>query len=466
MKKVLSMILAAAMLCCLTTAAFSLSTGDLDRDGIHTAADARTVLRAAVELDELTPEQFAAADVDGDGQITAGDARAVLRTAVGLENVYGLQIPADFKVGFLILHDEESGYDKNVIDAAKTACSEMGLSADQYVIKTGVSESDESYAAAVELVESGCDVIFSDAYGHEPFLLQAAQEYPDVLFANMTGTRANTEGVSNYKNIYASVYEGKYLAGVAAGLKLNQMIEAGKITAEEAKLGFVGAFPYAQCVSVYTAFYLGARSVCPTATMEVNYAFSWYDAETEATRAEELINEGCKVISQYSDSVGAPQVCAEAGVPNVSDTASYATAFPGTHLTSTRINWVPCFTDIMRAVIAGDELPTDWVGTLADGSVQLEKINGFAAAPGTAEAVETAKKALLDGSVRVFDTANFTVEGEHITSCMADVEDDGTFTPETEAIVDGCYMESYFRSAPYFDVRIDGITEDIIWIIT
>ena len=180
-----------------------------------------------------------------------------------------------FKVGFIFLHDENSTYDLNFINAAKQACSDLGLTEDQYILRVNVPEGQECYDAAAELVDEGCDIIFADSFGHEPFMIDAAKEFPDVEFCHSTGTRAHTEGVDNYHNAFAHIYQGRYLAGIAAGMKLNEMIEAGEFTAEEAKVGYVGAFTYAEVISGYPSFFLGVRSVCPTATMEVTFTGSW-----------------------------------------------------------------------------------------------------------------------------------------------------------------------------------------------
>ena len=222
------------------------------------------------------------------------------------------------KVGFICLHDENSTYDKNFIDAAKAACKNAGLSEDQYIIKTNIPEGQECYNAAAELVDAGCNVVFADSFGHEDFMIQAAKDFPKVQFCHATGTKAHTEKLSNYHNAFASIYEGRYLAGVAAGMKLNEMIEAGKFTADEAKMGYVGAFTYAEVISGYTSFYLGAKSVCPTVTMDVTFTGSWYDEALEKEAANKLIAGGCKLISQHADSMGAPTACETAGVPNVS----------------------------------------------------------------------------------------------------------------------------------------------------
>ena len=359
------------------------------------------------------------------------------------------------KVGFIFLHDENSTYDKNFMDAAKAACEEMGV---EYAQKTQIPESNKCYDAAVELIEvDGCNVIFADSFGHESFLMDAAKEYPDVEFCHATGTQAHTAGLDNFHNAFASIYQGRYLAGVAAGMKLNEMIADGKITADKAKMGYVGAFTYAEVMSGYTSFYLGAKSVCPTVTMDVKFTGSWYDEQLEKEAAQALIQGGCVLISQHADSMGAPTACETAGVPNVSYNGSTLAACPNTFIVSSRINWAPYYKHMIECVQNGKAIEADWTGTIETDSVVLTDVNEAAAAAGTKEKLEEVKGQLLDGTINVFDTANFTVGGEKLTSYMADVDFDTAYEKDTEVIDGGVFYESKFRSAPYFDLRIDGI---------
>lgn len=363
---------------------------------------------------------------------------------------------SDMKVGFIFLHDEQSTYDKNFMDAAKAACEAMNV---EYVQKTQIPETKDCYDAAVELIEvEGCDIIFADSFGHESFLIDAAKKYPDVQFCHATGTQAHTAGVANFHNAFASIYEGRYLAGVAAGMKLNEMIEAGTIKAEDAKMGYVGAFTFAEVMSGYTSFYLGAKSVCPTVTMDVKFTGSWYDEQKEKEAAQALIAGGCVLISQHADSMGAPTACETAKVPNVSYNGSTEAACPNTFIVSSRIDWTPYFKYMIECVQTGKEIDTDWTGTIATGSVVLTDVNEKAAAAGTADKIAEVKAKIEDGSIKVFDTANFTVGGKALTSYMADVDTDANFEADTEAITDGVFEESKYRSAPYFNIEIDGIT--------
>lgn len=363
---------------------------------------------------------------------------------------------SDIKVGFIFLHDEQSTYDKNFMDAAKAACKEMGV---EYAQKTQIPESKDCYDAAVELIETdGCNIIFADSFGHESFLIEAAKKYPDVQFCHATGTQAHTADVANFHNAFASIYEGRYLAGVAAGMKLNEMIENGEITADEAKMGYVGAFTFAEVMSGYTSFYLGAKSVCPSVTMDVKFTGSWYDEQKEKEAATALINGGCVLISQHADSMGAPTACETAGVPNVSYNGSTKSACPNTFIVSSRIDWTPYFKYMIECVQNGKTIDTDWTGSISTGSVVLTDVNETAAADGTQEKLDDVKASLEAGTLNVFDTANFTVKGETLTSYMADVDTDADYTADTEAIKDGIFEESKHRSAPYFNVEIDGIT--------
>lgn len=364
----------------------------------------------------------------------------------------------DFKIGFICLHDEKSTYDLNFINAAKDVQKALGLKDEQVIIKTNIPEGNECYEAAKDLAEQGCKIVFADSFGHEDFLIKAAKEYTNVQFCHATGTKAHTEKLDNFHNAFASIYEGRYLAGIVAGLKLNEMIKDGKITADKAKMGYVGAFTYAEVISGYTSFYLGAKSVCPSVTMDVQFTGSWYDATEEKNAAEALIANGCVLISQHADSMGAPSACEAANVPNVSYNGSTYDACPDTFLVSSAINWAPYFNYIIKCVSKGEAIATDWCGGIEEGSVVITGINLDAAAEGTEAAVKTAIEGFKAGTLKVFDIKNFTVKNAALDSYTADVDTDAAFTPDTEAVKDGYFNESADRSAPYFDVRIDGIT--------
>ena len=365
----------------------------------------------------------------------------------------------DFKLGVILLHDEDSTYDLNFINAVKTAQEKLGLSDSQVIIKRNIPESNDCYEAALDLADEGCNVIFADSFGHDSFMLQAAQECPDVQFCHATGVLAHTSGADNYHNAFAAIYEGRYMAGVAAGLKLNELKAAGKLKGEKPLMGYVGAFTYAEVISGYTSFYLGAKSVCPDVEMKVQFTGSWYDEKEEKAAAEALLALGCDLISQHADSMGAPTACENAGVPNVSYNGSTVAACPNTFLIASLIDWSVYFEYICNQYMNDEAIATDWVGTVANGAVKLTDINEAAAAAGTADVIEATRQQFIEGALHVFDTAKegfITVGGQPLTSYIADV-DGGDYVPETEAIWDGYFHESELRSAPYFDVTIDGI---------
>ena len=397
---------------------------------------------------------------------------AILTCAAGL-SLAACGNDSKDKFGFIFLHDEKSTYDKNFIDAAKDVCKELGVKA---MLKTNIEEGEGCYNAAKELVNKGCKGVFADSFGHEEHMIRAAKEFTNVEFAHATGTHAHCldaekTTLTNFHNAFASIYEGRYTAGIAAGMKLNAMIEAGTIKEDEAVMGYVGAFPYAEVVSGYTSFYLGAKSVCPSATMVVRYTNSWYDENAEKTTATTLIEEDNAVlISQHADSQGAPGVCEAKKVPNVFYNGSNDD-LKDSYLTSSRINWRPFFRYFIQSTLEGKKMDADWTGTIANGAVEVYPVNTKIAAEGTQAAMDKAIADFKAGKLHVFDTTKFTVtpaagatnitvdaEG-HVTSYKADVDDLGDYVGETEVIADGYFHESEFRSAPYFDLRIDGITE-------
>ena len=354
-------------------------------------------------------------------------------------------IPADqIKVGLILLHDENIGYDEIHLNGFMEMVKALGLTEEQYSIKYNVPESEVCYDKAIELVDEGCDIIFADSFGHESYLLQAAAEHPEVQFCHATGYQAKSSGLTNMHNYFTAIYEARYVSGVVAGLKLNEMIEQGKITAEQAVMGYVGAYPYAEVISGYTAFYLGARSVCPSVTMKVTYTNSWADMALEKEAADALIAQGCVLISQHADTTGAPTACQAAGVPCVGYNVSMISVAPDSALTSAAVVWGPYYTYAVKCLIDGEEIATDWCKGYVDGAVEIKELNEKVVAAGTDEAVKAVEEKLKSGELHVFDTSTFTVDGK--------VLEDETY------VWDGYYHESELASAPSFTYIVDGIT--------
>lgn len=360
---------------------------------------------------------------------------------------------SEIKIGLITLHDKNSTYDKNFIDALEAVQKELGLKDDQVVISSGIPEGVECKEEAIRMAEDGCNIIIADSFGHESYMIEAAKQYPNVIFAHATGTHAHTEGLDNFVNAFASIYEGRYLAGVVAGLKLQELVAAGK----EAKVGYVGAYPYAEVKSGYTSWFLGVRSIVPTVTMDVTFTGSWYDETAEKNAANKLIDGGCVLVSQHADSMGAPNACELKNIPNVSYNGSTAEKCPKTFLVSSRINWAPYYKQLITWRQNGQKPDKDYIGTIATGSVELTAL-GTAVAAGTQAKLDEVKAGLANGTIKVFDTTKFTVNGAAVTTYKADVDDAGDYVGETEVIGNGQFQESKFRSAPYFDLDIDGIT--------
>ncbi|MBO4298280.1 MAG: BMP family ABC transporter substrate-binding protein [Clostridia bacterium] len=364
--------------------------------------------------------------------------------------------PEDIKMGLICIGDENSGYDVNFIDAARKALDSLGLSEDQLIIKYNSGDGELAYDAAVDLAENGCNYIFADSFGHEDYVIQVAAEYPEIQFSHATGFKAASSGLANMHNAFASIYEGRYVAGVVAGMKLNEMIANGDITEDQAKVGYVGAFPFAEVISGYTSFFLGVRSVCPSATMAVQYINNWGDFALEKEAAEALIGTyNCVLISQHADTTGAPTACEAAGVPCVGYNISMISTAPTCALVSSRIDWSAYIAYAIQSIIDGNNFDTDWCQGFADGAVALTELNEAAIAEGTEAAVADIEAKLIAGELEVFDTSTFTIGGLTPEE-FAETEDGAAYA---EYIHDGAFHESEASSAPYFNLIIDGIEE-------
>ncbi|MDF2800683.1 MAG: nucleoside-binding protein [Anaerocolumna sp.] len=363
---------------------------------------------------------------------------------------------SNIKVGIIYIGDENEGYTAAHMAGIEQMIETLGLSKDQVIAKTNIGEDEAAYDAVVDLAEQGCNIIFANSFGHEDYMIQAATEFPEVQFCHATGYQAASSGLPNMHNYFTAVYESRYVSGVVAGLKLNEMIESGKITADKAKMGYVGAYPYAEVVSGYTSFYLGAKSVCPSVTMEVQYTNSWADMAAENEVATQLIANGAVLISQHADTTGAPTACETAGVPIVGYNVDMTTVAPNAALTSATINWGPYYTYAVKSIIDGTAVATDWSQGFVDGAVGISALNDAVVAAGTAEKVTEIEDSLKNGTFHVFDTTTFTVGGSSIEDL---IESNADYAKYADYVTDGYFHESELISAPAFDLRIDGITE-------
>ena len=373
----------------------------------------------------------------------------------GTEETAGIAAE-DLQIGLICIHDENSGYDLAHIDGLRGACEALGIGEDQITMRINIPESQECYDAATQLADAGCDIIFSDSYGHQSYMALAAQDYPDVTFVACTGDQAAVAGIPNLKNIFPYTYESRYVSGVVAGVKLKEMMDNGEVT--DPYIGYVGAYPYAEVVCGYTAFLLGIQTQVPEAYMEVQYTNSWYDPVAEGEAANALMARGCVIIGQHADSTGAPsavQAALDGGKTaySVGYNVDMLSVAPAAALTSAQNVWSVLYQTTLDKFLKGEEIPADFATGIKDGAVSISAL-GQSCAEGTAEKVEEVWAGLKDGSLNIFDCANFTVGGEHLTSYTESYGMNGA-----ETITDGVFYESVIRSAPYFDLRIDGITE-------
>lgn len=364
------------------------------------------------------------------------------------------------KVGMVCIGDEnDQGYTYNFIrgkDAATEALKAAGIEV-EWLIKWNIGEDSRCEDANIELAEAGCKLIINNSFGHEPFMLKVAPDYPDVQFVACTNQSSWGDNLDNTHNAFANIYEGRYLAGVVAGLKLQEMIDKGEITAEQAVIGYVGAFSFAEVISGFTSYYLGARSVCPSVTMKVQFVGSWSNATEEANAASALCDLGCVLISQHSDNTTPATMAQSKGAFHTGYNNDMTGVAPEASLIGTRIDWSVYFTEIITAVVKGESFPQDWCKGMGDGAVVMTPLNEAICAEGTADKLAEVEAKIKDGSLNVFDTATFTIGGETLTTSFA-LDTDGDFAPDSEeAVFDGVYHESHFQSAPYFALRIDGI---------
>lgn len=363
---------------------------------------------------------------------------------------------ADIKVGFIFIGDENEGYTAVHYEGAKAMQEALGLNDDQIIVKWNTPEDESSYDAAVDLADQGCNIIFANSFNFEPYMMMAASEYPEVEFCHATGYQAAMSGLPNMHNFFNAVYESRYVSGVVAGMKLNEMIADGTIAPDAARLGYVGAYPYAEVISGFTAFYLGARSVCPSATLEVTYTNSWSSFDLEKEAAEALIADGCVLISQHADTTGAATACEGAGVPIVGYNISMIATSPNFALTSASISWGPYYTYASQCVLDGEAIAVDWCQGYVEGATFITELNPATVPAGTAEKVAEVEAAIMDGTLHVFDTATYTVGGASLEDLIAA---GGDYARYEAYVSDGYFHESTLASAPSFDLIIDGVTD-------
>ena len=356
------------------------------------------------------------------------------------------------KIGVVYVGDTSNAYTHNFIKAINAIENTYGEDV-EVLPKYNIAEGNEE-EAILDLANSECDIIFGTSFGYAAAMKKVAQAYPDIEFCMATGTNANDDPIiKNYHTYMGEIYQGRYAAGVVAGMKLRELIDNGVISEKDVKVGYVAAFPYAEVISGYTAFFLGVRSEVPDAVMYVKYTNSWSDYMLEKKYADELIDQGCILISQHSDTTGPAVACEERDVStlvyHVGYNISMTSVAPTTSLISSRINWEPYMSAAVKAVMDGKEIESyvnahkfgrdsgagferDWV--------QMTQVNESITAPGTEERIEALVSGFRNGSIEVF---------------KGDYTGKDPFDPEDTIDLRTAFNENGNSSAPTFHYVLD-----------
>lgn len=359
------------------------------------------------------------------------------------------------KIGFIFDGDESTPYTANYIHSMEEAQAEFGDKVEMIVRYNVPYEATEEVIR--EFAQEGCAMVFTNSFGYGETAKKMAGEYPEIEFCEATCDNANTEPVyENYHTFMGEIYQGRYIAGKVAGMKMQEMIDQGIISEAEAWAGYVGAYPYAEVISGYTAFFLGIRSECPTARMRVKYTGAWTSYVLEKKCAEELIAEGCVIISQHSDTIGPASACEKADVAHpvyhVGYNQDMIDVAPTTSLISTRINWTPYMIAAIKAVLKQKKIEAVVKGNVHGNDVgagferdwvRMLELNDVIAAEGSEEMVGKTIQAFKKGKCKVF-------QGDYIG---VNPDDD----TDRIDLADG-YSENKHGSAPSFYY----ILEDVI----
>lgn len=416
------------------------------------------LLCASCGKDDQTAASFYG--TDGTKELAAKGAEALAAGTVTGD-------PSAVKIGVILVGDATEGYTKAHIDGIKAAAAELGISESQILWKEKVEETNAVTEAGEQLINDGCTYIFSNSYGHQSYMTELAKAHKDVRFVAMTGDTAAADGLDNFSNAFTAIYESRYVSGVIAGMKLKELIDGKKLTdanydGDNVRIGYVGAFTYAEVISGYTAFYLGVKSVVSNVVMDVQFTDSWFNFDSERAAADTLINRGCVIIGQHADSAGAPTACE---VANLAGKVVYSVGYnvdmldvaPHAALTSATNTWAVYYKYALACAINNQPITTNWAGGYTVGAVDITKL-GEACAEGTAAKVEEIVGKIKSGELKVFDTSKFTVDGKTVTWAYATDSNGDFVNDKNNVIADGYYHESYVQSAPAFGLKIDGIT--------
>ena len=380
--------------------------------------------------------------------ITVLTCLAVLAAFIGCFKLMNLSGGREhLTVGFIYDNDESTPYTYN-FSLAKDAVEKKY--ADKVEIITCSNVLDDEMAEPLnDLVSKGCDIIFFNGYSE--LVMKLAEKYPNIQFCQTSYMDMSDKTVpANYHTFKGEAYQGRYVSGIAAGMKIKELISQGIITEDQAIVGFVAAFPTSEVISGYTAFILGVRSVVPQAVMRVCYTETWSNYAQERSAAQKLIDDGCVVISQHTDTIGPAISCEEMTSKDhpvyfVGYNQSMSEVAPATSLVTSRICWEPYVLSAVDAVMTNKSIESVVLGHIHGtdvsagfdyGWVEMEDLNLQVAAPGTQEAMDIAIDQLKHGN------GDFVFRGNYVGINPDDPSD-------TVNLSDG-YLENEKTSYPLF----------------
>lgn len=373
-----------------------------------------------------------------------------------------------FKVGVILTGDKNEGDSKSHIQGIKQAAQELSLTEDQIVWEYTIKADDKSYDTAKKLVDSGCDVIISNNKKYQEYMQQAAKDNPDADFVVIGGDTADESGLSNFHNAYTSIYQARYLTGIVAGLKIKELAEQGKLPQEafdvdsNVKIGYVGTLPGSDVTSSYSAFYLGVKSVYENVSMYVLYTNKRDSTQAEIDATSHLVSQGCMMIVQNSELDGVYQAVEQT---NSEGKLCFCVGF-GDETTAkdkewmlvcAKNNWDVYYKEAIGQSMKNEDFDSDWVAGLDEGAVCISAPNQ-SCCEDTKQKIDEAEEGLISQQIKVFSTDSFKVNGKEVNSAYATDTDGDDVPDEDQAVFDSEFHESYFRSAPYFSLDIDGIT--------
>ena len=315
---------------------------------------------------------------------------------------------SDFKVGAIYITSQQdvAGYTFQHHNGITTAMKDLGLDpATQLLIVDNVDDRDDTaVAAAIDtLANQGADIIFGISFGYIQSMADKAEEYPDIMFSHGTGYLAND---TNFNNYFGRIYQARYLAGIAAGMKTLEM--------GNNNIGYVAAYnlEYAETCSGINAFALGAQSANPDAVVHVNVINAWGDEALEKQAAQALIDAyNCCVISQHCDSAQPQLVAAENNVFGCGYNSDMTEQAPSAHLTAAIWHWNVYYETAIKAAMdcQGDASKfvekmggNAYYAGLAEGFVDASELNDMVAAPNTREVMDAVRELIQSGEWDVF----------------------------------------------------------------